>query len=151
MFFVPITCCLQRRREKGFFGDTPNPGKGRCPLHSCFAGACTSERKGICGASHALAKDAVLCTLVAIVPVATQGKDFWLSPHRGKGVQRTLSLSLCLRDAVPCIFRIYDFLNVQVTLPKESLSPSLTGVALSGSRRLPLMRVELVLFRSVTV
>jgi len=47
--------------------------------------------------------------------------------------------------------KVYAFLNVQVTLPKESLSPSLTGVALSGSRRLPLMRVELVLFRSVTV
>ena len=47
---------------------------------------------------------------------------------------------------------LYDpFLNVQVILPNCSVSPSLIGVALSGSRRLLLMRVALVLFRSVRV
>ena len=43
------------------------------------------------------------------------------------------------------------FLKLHVTLPKVSVSPSLMGVALSGSRRLPLTRVAFVLFRSVTV
>jgi hypothetical protein len=47
--------------------------------------------------------------------------------------------------------KAYTFLNVAVTLPKIRVSPSLRGVALSGSRRVPLRRVPLVLLRSVTV
>src|SRR6266700_2859926 len=41
--FIVLTCrayffCRLRRqkREKEFFGDTPNPGKGLRPLHSCL-------------------------------------------------------------------------------------------------------------------
>jgi hypothetical protein len=72
------------------------------------------------------------------------GTRFCIPRMRGpEPRQRTPSSALLLNS--------YAFLNVQVTLPKESLSPSLIGVALSGSRRLPLMRVEFVLFRSVTV
>ena len=32
-FFMPPTAA---KKEKEFFGDTPNPGKGLRPLHSCF-------------------------------------------------------------------------------------------------------------------
>ena len=32
-------------REKEFFGDTPNPGRGLRPLHSCFV-RCLRRRKG---------------------------------------------------------------------------------------------------------
>ena len=63
--------------------------------------------------------------------------------------------------AVPCIVVTglapvmlpicYNFLNVQLTFPNKIVSPSLSGVALSGSSRLLLIRVELVLFRSVSV
>ena len=93
----------------------------------------------------------VICVLCAYVyyspPAAAKGKGI-------RGATDTF-----FRCAAPNPGRVrnplhsftYAFLNVQVTLPKESLSPSLTDVALSGSRRLPLMRVELVLFRSVTV
>src|SRR6266516_38916 len=53
---------------------------------------------------------------------------------------------------IACAGHIFQaLLNVHVTLPNESVSPSLMGVALSGSRRLPLTRVEFVLFRSVSV
>ena len=49
------------------------------------------------------------------------------------------------------IFVVHPFLNVPVTLPKESVSPSLNGVAVSGAMSWSLMRVELALFRSVKV
>ena len=105
----------------GVFGDTPHPSKGRCPLHSCFV--CCLRRR--------------------------MEKEFFGGPLLHPLDVRPRNLA---KDAVLCTpVRVYTFLNVQVTLPKESLSPSLTGVALSGSRRLPLMRVEFVLFRSVTV
>jgi len=60
-----ITCRLRRRREKGLFGDTPNPGKGRCPLHSCFVAAYGGEgKRDYSGTPRTPAKDAVLCTPV---------------------------------------------------------------------------------------
>jgi hypothetical protein len=87
---------------------------------------------------------------------ADLSRPWWLSRYpeqkvnkhyRAPGVERgTFASSIFPVTAID-----YTFLNVHVTFPKASLSPSLTGVALSGSRRLPLMRVELVLFRSVTV
>jgi len=94
-------------------------------------------------------------------------KSLLAAAKRGKGVFRDALLHppdtrprTPAKDSVLCtpvfhyqllLYFAYAFLKVQVTLPKESLSPSLIGVALSGSRRLPLMRVEFVLFRSVMV
>ena len=79
---------------------------------------------------------------------AKEKKNVWGHPTPR---QRTLSSALLCSAIIMPLHLVYTFLNVQVTLPKESLSPSLTGAALSGSRRLPLMRVEFVLFRSVIV
>ena len=91
------------------------------------------------GTPHTPAKDSVLCTPVSCVACGGErGLEFW-------------DIHLPAKNSVLCASVIYAFLKVQVTLPKESLSPSLIGVALSASRRLPLMRVEFVLFRSVTV
>jgi len=49
------------------------------------------------------------------------------------------------------IFVVYPFLNVHITLPNESVSPSPNGVALLGSSGWSLMRVELALFKSVNI
>ena len=43
------------------------------------------------------------------------------------------------------------FFKGAVYFAKSHVSPSLMGLALSGSRRLPLTRVALVLFKSVTM
>jgi hypothetical protein len=138
--------------ERGVFRGHSNPGKGHCPLHSCFI-CCLRRRNGkeeFFGDTRTPARDVVLCTPVSYVACGGERKkEFFGDPllHPPDARPRTPA-----KDVVLCTpIRIYAFLKVQVTLPKESLSPSLTGSALSGSRRLPLMRVEFVLFRSVTV
>src|SRR5260370_42272791 len=45
IFFVPPAAA---KREKGFFGDTPNPGKGLRPLHSYLI-RCLRRLKGTRG------------------------------------------------------------------------------------------------------
>jgi len=32
--YLFFAACGSKKRKKEFFGDTPNPGKGLCPLHS---------------------------------------------------------------------------------------------------------------------
>ena len=116
------------------------------------------------GTPHTSAKDSVLCTPVSFVACDSEmvKKSFsgvrWCIPQmRGprtpaKDSVLCTPVSFVPMEKCPLYYcSAYAFLKVQVTLPKESLSPSLIGVALSGSRRLPLMRVEFVLFRSVTV
>src|SRR5260370_10592715 len=79
IFFVPPAAA---KREKGFFGDTPNPGKGLRPLHSYLI-RCLRRLKGKRGFRDALlhppdarprtpAKDSVFCTPISFLPFTGQ-------------------------------------------------------------------------------
>src|SRR6266704_4039958 len=110
-------------------------------------------------ASHDWKRQRKELSLVGFLGEAARSSDTGghKGPHPALHHPRPYRLRACCQkstdEGMPsfCTPADYAFLNVHVTFPNCSVSPSLMGVGLSGSRRLPLMRVAFVLFRSISV